>query len=64
MCKRKNISLHINEEHFTSKTCTCCGHLHSNLGSSREYNCYSCGLFIDRDINGARNILLKCINTI
>ena len=46
------------KEHYTSKTCGSCGYL-NNVGSSKIYNCKICNLTIDRDINGARNILLK-----
>lgn len=46
-------------EEFTSKTCTRCGVISKNLGSSKTLSCGSCGLIIDRDINGSRNILLK-----
>lgn len=46
-------------EEYTSKTCTRCGHDHKRLGDSKVFKCPTCGLEIDRDINGARNILLK-----
>ena len=46
-------------EEFTSKTCTRCGVINNSLGSSEFFKCESCGLEIDRDINGARNIYLK-----
>lgn len=47
------------EEEYTSKTCTKCGHLKKDLGCAKIYKCNKCGLEIDRDINGARNILIK-----
>jgi len=43
---------------------TKCGNLKNDLGSSNIYNCEKCGISIDRDQNGARNILLKTIKTI
>jgi putative transposase len=49
------------EEDYTSKTCTCCGTINDTLGSSREFNCNNCNMKFGRDINGARNILLKYI---
>ncbi len=49
-------------EEYTSKTCGNCGVLKNNLGGSKVLNCGSCGLKIDRDINGSRNILLKTYN--
>jgi len=48
-------------EEFTSKTCTRCGQI-NEVGSSEIYKCLSCKLILDRDINGARNIYLKCKN--
>ncbi len=46
-------------EEWTSKVCSCCGNPKFDLGSNKEYNCNVCGNVFDRDINGARNILLK-----
>ena len=46
-------------EEYTSMTCTWCGNLDRNLGSSEVYNCKFCKTKINRDINGARNILIK-----
>jgi putative transposase len=49
-------------EEYTSKTCGCCGVIKSNLGGSKIFNCStSCKSTINRDVNGARNILLKYI---
>ena len=56
------VHLEIVTEHYTSKTCTRCGSL--NTPSRDWYSCLSCGLEIDRDINGARNILLKHLTRI
>jgi transposase len=47
-------------EEYTSKTCGRCGEL-NNVGKSEIYRCSKCLLVIDRDINGARNILIKNI---
>jgi len=48
-------------EAYTSKTCTNCGHVHKNLGGSKIYKCPQCGHVIPRDINGARNIMLRAL---
>lgn len=50
--------LYIVNESYTTKTCTRCGIL-NDVGSNSTYHCLECGLWIDRDVNGARNILLK-----
>lgn len=51
------------EESWTSKTCSSCGKI-NNVGKSKTLLCWNCGLLIDRDINGARNILLKNMNVL
>jgi putative transposase len=56
-----NKKLYLVDEIYTSKTCTNCGNLKMGLGSSEKYNCESCGISIDRDVNGSRNIYIKNI---
>ncbi|CAN0408479.1 unnamed protein product, partial [Ectocarpus sp. 13 AM-2016] len=56
---REGVKLVIVTEEYTSQTCSCCGHLHRNLGRSKVFNCPSCPVVMDRDENGARNILMK-----
>ena len=46
-------------EAYTSKTCGGCGKINKNLGSSKVFKCPTCSFKIGRDINGARNILIK-----
>jgi IS605 OrfB family transposase len=46
------------DESYTSKTCGRCFEL-NDVGSSKIYNCSNCNLTIDRDVNGARNIMLR-----
>lgn len=48
-------------EYCTSKCCSSCGNFKANLGANKIYNCIKCGLNIDRDINAAKNILVKSI---
>jgi putative transposase len=52
-------------EAYTSKTCGRCGKLHRSLGSSKSFVCPQphCGFQMDRDWNGARNILLRYMAT-
>ena len=56
---REGTKLVIVTEEYTSKTCSCCGTLHHSLGGSKVFKCPSCRTVMDRDENGARNILLK-----
>lgn len=61
--KVENCTVRICTEEYTSCTCTGCGKV-KRIGGVRVYNCESCGLTVDRDVNGARNILLKCISSL
>ncbi len=59
-CNEYDIDLVIRPEYYTSKTCTKCGCIKHDLKlTDRIYKCTSCGIKIDRDINAARNILLR-----
>ncbi len=51
-------------EEYTTKTCGACLTLNHKVGSAKVFRCMdpNCGLVIDRDWNGARNVLLKCVN--
>lgn len=53
-----NVNLNICKEHYTSKTCGVCGNT-KDIGSNSEYECKICKCHLDRDLNGARNILIK-----
>ena len=46
-------------EEYTSKTCCNCGWIHQKLKGSKVFKCKECGVTIDRDFNGAVNILIK-----
>jgi len=59
MCNKFGCNAHYVDESYTSKTCGGCGELNPQLGSKKIFKCPSCGLIIDRDVNGARNILIK-----
>lgn len=60
-CSVKKLGFEVINEYLTSKLCSCCGHNKKDLGSQSLYGCLNCGLAIDRDINGARNILFKSL---
>ena len=57
-CLCKNIGYKEINEAYTTKTCTRCVYL-NEVGRKRKIKCSFCELIIDRDFNGARNILLK-----
>jgi putative transposase len=58
-CAEYGVKFTLVNESYTSKTCGVCGRLHGNLGGNREFKCPSCNFTIDRDVNGARNIMIK-----
>ena len=53
-------NLKIVDESYTSKTCSSCGNVKNDLGGNKVYDCTNCKFNIDRDVNGARNILMLC----
>lgn len=54
------------QEDYTSKTCSHCGFLKSKDDKIKDriYNCQSCHNVFDRDINAAKNIMLKFLTKI
>lgn len=49
----------------SSKICSCCGTYHKDIVNSlsvREWICPDCGTHHDRDVNAARNILIKALS--
>ena len=59
LCEKRGCNLYIVDESYTSKTCGRCGELNNELKGNKVFTCKNCNLIIDRDWNGARNILLK-----
>jgi transposase len=59
-CRAKSVNLYLVTEDYTTQTCGICGTL-KKIGPAKIYRCDHCGCFLDRDINGARNIMLKNI---
>ena len=57
-CNEFNKKLFYVDETYTSKTCGFCGNLY-DVKSSRVFTCPSCNNSYDRDMNAARNILIK-----
>ena len=46
----------------SSKTCSCCGHIKTDLSlSERTFLCAVCGFTLDRDLNAAINILNEAL---
>lgn len=58
-CEQNGNKVFFVDESYTSKTCCNCGELNYNLGAKKIFECENCKVVIDRDINAAKNILLK-----
>ncbi len=58
---KKGVIIVLCNESYTSKTCGNCGHIHHKLGGNKVFKCPHCGIQISRDVNGARNILLRAL---
>ena len=57
--KKNHSEIILCSEAYTTQTCGGCGLL-SHCDGNRIHNC-SCGLSIDRDVNGARNVFLRSL---
>ena len=57
-CDVYSKKLIIVDESYTSCTCGVCGIINNTKGKEL-FSCVSCGLEIDRDVTGSRNILIK-----
>jgi putative transposase len=55
---RRGTRVYVVSEAWTTKTCTGCGHV-MDVGSSKTVACEQCGLRLDRDHAGSRNIFMR-----
>ena len=60
-CESKMIDLKRIDESYTSKLCSECRSYNHNLKKSKNFKCIICCLDLDRDVNSAKNIMLKGI---
>jgi putative transposase len=60
-CEEFGTTLRVVDESYTTKTCGDCGR-HNEVGSLKIIRC-RCGFVIDRDLTGARNIMIKYEST-
>lgn len=60
-CDERKCHLDICTEEYTSQCCSRCGLL-NKVGSNDIFHCGGCQLILDRDVNGARNIMIKRMN--
>lgn len=58
--KVHNKTLVICSESYTTMTCGYCGEL-NDVDKKREFNCSSCRSHCDRDMNAARNIMIRTL---
>jgi len=58
LCNRYGSIFHSVNESFTTKCCGKCGNK-KEVNGDKIYNCLKCSYVADRDLHGARNILIK-----
>ena len=61
-CQKHGCTLYLVGEEYTTKCCGGCGRLKEVKGDT-IYDCPTCGYTMDRDVHGARNILIKTCTT-
>ena len=49
----------IQNERYTTKTCSCCGNYNKNVKKEKKIKCESCKKEYDRDTNGAKKYIFK-----
>lgn len=59
VASERNCSIHILDEKHTTKSCTNCGFWNPKIKGEKTLTCKCCGVKVDRDVSGARNIFLK-----
>jgi len=57
-CDEFGVKFNEIDESYTTKKCGGCGCL-TDVGRSKTYTCQHCSFILDRDFNGARNIMIK-----
>jgi transposase len=62
-CIEYGCHMEVVTEEFTSKTCTNCGEMGNNF-TKRTKKCSNCNYTINRDIGGARNIMIKNLDLV
>ena len=60
-CLHKNKILCKPNEWMTSQMCSCCGNIHKKLGSKKIFECHTCKIVLDRDINSSINMYIKSV---
>jgi putative transposase len=57
-CEINKKTMVLINEAYTSKICSSCGNQNRIKNKSKDYECEKCGIKIDRDYNGAKNIYI------
>ena len=58
--EKRGVQVLEQNEAYTSKTCSVCGYV-QEIGRAKAWRCQACGHHHDRDLNGARGILLRAL---
>lgn len=62
--KEEGINVYVRGEEYTTKTCTQCLRINHKVKGEKILKCPHCGVTLDRDLGGARNIFLKNIKAL
>ena len=63
IAKQRSCRVFVMGEEYTSKTCSHCGQI-QDVGGMESVTCNACGVTMDRDVRGARNIGLKNLHLV
>jgi IS605 OrfB family transposase len=61
-CEQKGIKVKFISPAYTSQKCSGCGSLHTRRPTQSRFECLDCGLRLNADVNGARNIQVATRN--
>jgi IS605 OrfB family transposase len=60
-CEEYGLDFHEVDESYTTMTCGNCGKHNLNVGSKKIFKCPTCKFTAGRDVNAARNIMIKTL---
>jgi len=64
-CQERGVPFALVDPHYTSQTCSRCGHCEkANRHSQSSFLCRQCGFAANADINGAENIRAKALDVL
>ena len=62
--KQEGVNVYVRGEEYTTKTCTQCLRINHKIKGEKVLKCPHCGVKLDRDLGGARNISIKNVKAL